>query len=293
MKKAVLLFLSFLNLVASGQTLTNAQVYDYLPGDVFQWTETDIYDMGIPCAFGSLNTYHTDSIISKYYSAASDTVFYYLISSTYKPVQCNPTLPPIYTTANITRYYTDLSLPATSYYNIPICAPTSDSFYVGWCGKNIWERWTNTNNSPSCFEFTDWWLSLIEGCGSYLTYKGGYGGEPHFSQTLTYYKKSGVPCGTYSTVGISEKEIIADMQLYPNPNSGKMTYQYTLIGETNGVLCIIDLSGKVVSKYNLQMGTNNILNIDQQELPNGIYFYNMLLNGEVKSKGKIVIIKDN
>lgn len=291
MKKLLLFLLIGFNVEVTSQTLTNGQVYDYMPGDVFQWTHRHIDDMyATPqCWLYYTNTYHTDSIISKYYSAASDTVFYSVYSVAYTPIQCNPTLPPSYYVNTNTKFFTNLSMPADLSIGLWSCTPEIDSFYVDYCGKNVWEH--SSTQDTICFEAPTWTINFIEGCGAYLNYRGGYGGEPHYTQTLTYYKKGGISCGTYSTLGITEKTINADIYLYPNPNKGTMNFQYSITEAVSGELFIYDLSGREVAKYKLQQGAGNQFQISETELNNGVYFYKMIIDGEIKASDKIVIIK--
>ncbi|MCW3084496.1 MAG: hypothetical protein JWP12_1862 [Bacteroidetes bacterium] len=290
MKKLLLLLSVCSCCELSAQTLTNAQVYDYMPGDIFQYTYTDYYDMGMPCYFPWIASYYTDSVTSKHYSAVGDTVFYTFSYTKFTPSDCSPTPLNAHSSGTFSEYHTDLSSPAT-HYSTWSCAVV-DTFYTSstYCGKNVWDN-HSIYTGDSCFEEPLWSSLLIEGCGSYISYHGGYGGEPHYSNVLTYYKKGGVACGTPTMLGIKEETIQADIHLYPNPSNGMMNFNYFITGASVGELAIYDLAGKEIIHYKLEAGTGKNLKIDETMLCNGIYFYKMIVNKEVKASDKMVIIK--
>jgi parallel beta-helix repeat protein len=78
--------------------------------------------------------------------------------------------------------------------------------------------------------------------------------------------------------------------LFPNPNNGSMTLKYVLNEKEEGLFIIYDIVGKHIAKYNLQ-GGNKDLEISENNLSNGIYFYQIIMNEHCLSSGKIVIIK--
>jgi hypothetical protein len=80
--------------------------------------------------------------------------------------------------------------------------------------------------------------------------------------------------------------------LYPNPNSGIMSYQYTLPeNETHATLMIMDLAGREISRFELQ-GNMSVISIYQNALQQGIYQYRVIsVGGETLDIGKIIIVK--
>ncbi|MFL5765914.1 MAG: T9SS type A sorting domain-containing protein [Bacteroidia bacterium] len=278
-----LLLIPALNM--QGQTLTIGQVYNFDPGDVFQWTYTDYYDMGGPtCFLPSLSTRHTDSIISKSYSLDSGTIYYTVHWTTYMPLGCAPTTPPSHNSGSEVRSYTNLSQLALD--TADDCNPDVDSFYVAYCGKNVWRR---SNPDDFCFEHPAWSYDAIEGCGVYGSYRGGYGGEPHYSSVLNYYKKGTAACGTFSTTGITELDV-SELSVYPNPGSGLFDVNYSLAG-SNAAMKIYDLGGKKIWESNLREGMDQTIQIDLSAFENGIYLYRIGDEKEIKTSGKIVIVK--
>jgi hypothetical protein len=289
MKKRLLLLLMIGCFQLPAQMLTNKQVYDFLPGDIFQWEYTETINTTIhPCWLPSLTTVMTDSIVSKHYSTAKDTVFYEIHTIAYTPFQCDPRLPPIRTVSTATRYYTNLNDSAV-HYKDRICLPVSDTIYNSsiYCGKNVWERHSNFN-IKYCFEEARWLSVLIEGCGG--PYVSSTGIEGQYTSRLTYYRKGGISCDINNTTGINENETTTVSYLYPNPNNGTMSFQYSITNESAGDLFLYDLSGNLVANYKLKQGLNNQLQIDQ-ELNNGVYFYKMVVGKEIKTCAKVVIIK--
>lgn len=79
--------------------------------------------------------------------------------------------------------------------------------------------------------------------------------------------------------------------LYPNPNDGSMNLIYSLNETSKGELYIYDISGRIITKYILQSGENNQILINETQLSNGIYFYKVVVDRELKVSDKIVIIK--
>ena len=70
-----------------------------------------------------------------------------------------------------------------------------------------------------------------------------------------------------------------------------MNFQYSIYGNQTGKLMIYDISGKFIEAYKLHQGVNNQLHVNMEEFANGIYYYQMLVNKDIKKSDKIVIIK--
>lgn len=288
MKRLLVLLFMLSSFFGSAQILTNAQVYDFQPGDIFQYQHTEYYDMGTPCYLPSITTYVTDSVISKYYSAASDTVFYTIFTRAYTPNGCSPFTLPTYSSYTTTKHYTDLNDTAEHFFAFS-CAPIIDSFYIDYCSRSVWTRHTvNTG----CFEEVQWTSLLIEGCGAYVSFRGGYGGEAHFSNTLTFYKKNGIPCGTAVNVGITETEAnLTDVYAYSDATNGTITLNYSLLDTKTADIFLYDISGALISSYKLQQGINKQLVMNKQALSNGIYFYKILVDDHLKVSNKVAVIR--
>ncbi|MBI3520256.1 MAG: hypothetical protein HY062_12995, partial [Bacteroidetes bacterium] len=81
-----------------------------------------------------------------------------------------------------------------------------------------------------------------------------------------------------------------NVRLFPNPNKGVMTLEYDLGAEPKGEMRIFDINGKLVNVYSLQSSIGK-LEINQQHLTNGVYYYSIILNGNVSKTDKIIVIK--
>lgn len=78
--------------------------------------------------------------------------------------------------------------------------------------------------------------------------------------------------------------------LFPNPNSGNMQLDYDLGGYSNADVNLYDVAGKLIKSYKLGSSKGN-LQLNEQNLHNGIYFYRILVGDKVIKTDKIVIIK--
>jgi len=91
---------------------------------------------------------------------------------------------------------------------------------------------------------------------------------------------------------ITDLAEISAFQATPNPSQGETTFQYNLENAANVNLSVFDMTGKQVSQIiseNQSAGTHQATWL-ANDLPNGIYFYNMQINGATAS-GKIALSK--
>lgn len=80
-------------------------------------------------------------------------------------------------------------------------------------------------------------------------------------------------------------------KIYPNPNDGNMTLEYSLSAESNGMFLLYDISGREVNKYLLTEGESKQLRISENTLANGVYFYTVIVDNVVKARNKVIISK--
>ncbi len=78
--------------------------------------------------------------------------------------------------------------------------------------------------------------------------------------------------------------------LYPNPNKGMMTLDYDLGNVSEAILNLYDVTGKLMNTYKLP-SNKGTLQMNEQILQNGIYFYHIIVEGKSIKTNKIVIIK--
>lgn len=84
---------------------------------------------------------------------------------------------------------------------------------------------------------------------------------------------------------------LSDFKLYPNPNDGSMNFVYTLNAASQGQFILYDITGKIISTHTLQQGNKNQLFINETLLDNGMYFYKVIIDNELKMNDKIIISK--
>jgi hypothetical protein len=78
--------------------------------------------------------------------------------------------------------------------------------------------------------------------------------------------------------------------LYPNPNNGTMLLDYKINQGDKGMIKIYDLTGKLMFSYELNANTDQ-MQINNADLNNGIYMYDIIVNNKTVKTDKLVIIK--
>ena len=90
---------------------------------------------------------------------------------------------------------------------------------------------------------------------------------------------------------ISETKNINQVKIYPNPANSNATLIFNLINKSKVNLSIINILGEVVSNESFDMSAGNkYINLNINELNNGIYYANLSINNEIVSK-KFIITK--
>lgn len=91
-----------------------------------------------------------------------------------------------------------------------------------------------------------------------------------------------------TAVGITEYDKNASSVVFPNPMNGKATIRIADYIQIKNAECkVIDMMGKTV-KTITAIHSNEFM-IDREKLSEGIYFYQIIQNGTLISKGKLVI----
>lgn len=90
-------------------------------------------------------------------------------------------------------------------------------------------------------------------------------------------------------VGSKQKNFSTD--LMPNPSSTQVKITFKLPdGVKFGDLCLYNTNGQKLKEYKVDNRFGYIL-LDNSELPPGLYYYNIVANGEVSLTQKMVVIK--
>ena len=153
-------------------------------------------------------------------------------------------------------------------------------------------------------------LGAINTDNSMYTWQNSAGGSTYLSstsdarpwckptQTTTYYVTKTCPNNNVfkDTVtvyvqqpnGIKQFVDNVAIKLFPNPNNGTMSLTYNL--HTDAVMEISDLTGNLVGIYPMP-ATENTIQVKNNYLQNGVYFYRVICNDAVIKLGKIVIMQ--
>jgi hypothetical protein len=88
---------------------------------------------------------------------------------------------------------------------------------------------------------------------------------------------------------IKAREEKISFNLYPNPNNGSMTLEYS-IWEEEGIFQLFDVSGKLITTKSLLKG-NHAVSIQERNLSNGVYLFGIKNNSDNLFNGRVIIIK--
>ena len=266
MYRPLTLFLIALFGVGSLQAqLTNAEVYDFQPGDVFQRTFTG--------GFAGPHPVHLDTILTRTYSSGMDTLTY-----TYRHLDY---LGPAFLGDTATFTYSvetlvipDLQAPAT-HFTYSSCLPPVSSSDTSSCGV-YYERLESTWDT-SCLEPPVWHSHLYRGLGDpeYHVFDGSAGPNSDFGVSITYYNTSQHgECGNLSSfVGMAEKSI-PSFDLYPNPGQNQLTISGNA---TRWNYTIYSLEGRTVQQGRAFARQKTI---NTSDLPRGVYVIEVMTDGK-------------
>ena len=103
------------------------------------------------------------------------------------------------------------------------------------------------------------------------------------SYTVTCQPGTGDPIGR----GVNGKDD-GYASIYPNPNNGAMVLDYVI--DADGTLDILDANNKLVARYKVNAKEQK-MEINNEQLVNGVYVYRLMVKNEIIKTDKIVIIK--
>lgn len=95
-------------------------------------------------------------------------------------------------------------------------------------------------------------------------------------------------CYDLNNVGIDEVSANNNMIVYPNPSNGIFTVEISNFSNENGTVNVNDVTGKVISTYEVKNSTNGKITMDLQTLSKGVYFINYVSEGKNISQRVIV-----
>jgi hypothetical protein len=82
-------------------------------------------------------------------------------------------------------------------------------------------------------------------------------------------------------------------QNYPNPSAGITTIDcYVSDNSEDARILVYNMSGIIVHQYSIDNKGKSSVKLDLQDLPSGIYFYSMKVDGKtVSDRRRLVLIK--
>ena len=84
-------------------------------------------------------------------------------------------------------------------------------------------------------------------------------------------------------------ELAVGLKVYPNPSRGLVNISYSLPDESYGSLSIFSIEGRFIGYYDLQEGSHTN-SFDLSNLPAGIYIYEMRVNCQYQTSGRISLL---
>lgn len=88
------------------------------------------------------------------------------------------------------------------------------------------------------------------------------------------------------------KSLPLGIDIYPNPMAtGAVVNYYIPSKYSNPQMVIRNMVGKTLKTYSLKSGVQTRLNINSDDLSNGVYFYSVIANGQTLTTKKLVVRK--
>jgi hypothetical protein len=111
-------------------------------------------------------------------------------------------------------------------------------------------------------------------------------------ETAYYYidSVSLTPTICDSSVSVIENTFANNYKIYPNPNNGSFTAEYSIEENDQADLCIYSIEGRKIACHKLN-STEKKIKIQENLFSNGMYFYQIHLNGNVTAQDRLIIIK--
>lgn len=183
---------------------TNAEVYNYQPGDVIERGEF----IGYP-------TIVIDTVLSRYDSPTNDSIVYHIHQTVFQP--WSPMHPGFEYELIDTLIITELDSLASHFQDFSCLSPSLTNGIDTTCNRTYSRLLSMGSNQ--CFEAPSWSSVLYEGLGGPY-FSIFYPSDNQFNEwQLMYYNTlNNGECGTFfaSTLGASENQL-SDVQVSPNP----------------------------------------------------------------------------
>lgn len=252
--------------------LTIGEVFDFNINDEFHYTKENQPSNG-----------ERITVIDKYYSINSDTVFYTLHHDIYNVIPDYSVSPPgsiyVFDTIIDTIFYSDLNMPI--YY----MWPQNDPEFVFY--DSIKELDTNfcdiemNSYYIQQYSFEPSWFKRSYGRGigitlDYWHYQGNGVSQFPVWERMIYYKKDSMNCGSpdLTSLGLTNLNGQEDFFIFPNPSDGIISIDNISSQKIN--IKVFNATGEL--KYKEQ---NISSEIDLSNLSNGIYILEIEINSQL------------
>lgn len=266
----IILLLSIESFTAQSY-LTIGEVFDFNINDEFHYTKENQPSNG-----------ERITVIDKYYSINSDTVFYTLHHDIYNVIPDYSVSPPgsiyVFDTIIDTIFYSDLNMPI--YY----MWPQNDPEFVFY--DSIKELDTNfcdiemNSYYIQQYSFEPSWFKRSYGRGigitlDYWHYQGNGVSQFPVWERMIYYKKDSMNCGSpdLTSLGLTNLNGQEDFFIFPNPSDGIISIDNISSQKIN--IKVFNATGEL--KYKEQ---NISSEIDLSNLSNGIYILEIEINSQ-------------
>ena len=267
----IILLLSIESFTAQSY-LTIGQVFDFNINDEFHFTKEN----------QPSNNGERITVIDKYYSTNSDTVFYALHHDIYNVIPDYSVSPPgsiyVFDTIIDTIFYSNLNMPI--YY----LWPQNDPEFVFY--DSIKELDTNfcdiemNSYYIQQYSFEPSWFKRSYGRGigitlDYWHYQGNGVSQFPVWERMIYYKKDSMDCGSpdLTSLGLTNLNGQEDFFIFPNPSDGIISIDNISSQKIN--IKVFNATGEL--KYKEQ---NISSEIDLSNLSNGIYILEIEINSQ-------------
>ncbi len=267
----IILLLSIESFTAQSY-LTIGEVFDFNINDEFHYTKENQPSNG-----------ERITVIDKYYSINSDTVFYTLHHDIYNVIPDYSVSPPgsiyVFDTIIDTIFYSDLNMPI--YY----MWPQNDPEFVFY--DSIKELDTNfcdiemNSYYIQQYSFEPSWFKRSYGRGigitlDYWHYQGNGVSQFPVWERMIYYKKDSMNCGSpdLTSLGLTNLNGQEDFFIFPNPSDGIISIDNISSQKIN--IKVFNATGEL--KYKEQ---NISSEIDLSNLSNGIYILEIEINSQL------------
>lgn len=200
----------------------------------------------------------------------------YYHSGTYVGTETNPGAWTLIDSVNVTSAGVNVptTIPFTGTLTMP--AGSTYAFYITGTGGGADVNYTNGTAVGNVFT-SDGIIDIKEGQGC------GYG----FTMGATPRAWNGTISYCVGITGIEENANEATSTIYPNPVSGTATL--TVGGQPlqHAIVQVTDVTGRVVNT--IENVNGNTVEINAADMSSGMYFYNVIQNGQAVSNGKFIV----